>query len=330
MTHILNPTDTGVDMVVTSEWSEAETARVRDGLADGVVLNYAYGFRGPDLSFLRGLPLRRVDVLARWIDDVRVVESLGPTLERLEIQPGPKARLDLGALPLLSGLYAPWAMVRDTIGQADRLVDVGFLAYAAPDLAPLAHLRGLEAVSLVHHPRLRCLDGAQALGALERLGVFSASMLQDISAVGSASPALVDLGLGGCRKIPGIIPVGACRGLVSLQISDVGPIESLAPLRDLLKLERLVAYGDTKILDGDLSYLLALPALRLLAMASRKSYAPSVEEVAEVIHSRTGDTPPASRNPLDLIPDTPLGRLQKEMVMRVAQAGGGSAPASNR
>ena len=68
-------------------------------------------------------------------------------------------------------------------------------------------------------------------------------------------------------------------GLVVLGFSDCGDIPSLAPIEGLRSLDRVYAWGTTKILDGDLSPLTRLPKLRDLRMRNRHGYRPTVAEV---------------------------------------------------
>lgn len=75
---VLEPrADGGVDLVVTGDWSWAAREAVESGRADGVVLNYARGFREQPIDFLRGMPIRKVDLLARSVSDLSPVYSLG-------------------------------------------------------------------------------------------------------------------------------------------------------------------------------------------------------------------------------------------------------------
>ena len=62
------------------------------------------------------------------------------------------------------------------------------------------------------------------------------------------------------------------KNLEILNISNVGKVQSLAPLIHLKKLKALACFGDTNIVDGDLSYLEKLPQLALLGCPDRRHY----------------------------------------------------------
>ena len=116
MSFVLEPrADQGVDLVVTGDWSVAAREALLTGLADGLVLNYAKGFRERPIDFIEGLPIRKLDLLARSVSDLSPVCSLGSTLEELRVQSNPRAAIDLERLPRLRTLAASWPQVRSSI-----------------------------------------------------------------------------------------------------------------------------------------------------------------------------------------------------------------------
>ena len=114
--------------------------------ADGMIANYARGFVGHDLEFIRGLPLRRLDVLARTIRDLSPVHDLSDSLEEFRVQAGSMTRIELAALPRLRALSCSWEQVVDTIADATGVEDLYLGAYDGRDLAPLAHLTSLRSL----------------------------------------------------------------------------------------------------------------------------------------------------------------------------------------
>jgi hypothetical protein len=68
--------------------------------ADGLVANYARGFVGSDIEFVRDLPLRRLDILHRGITDLTPVHDLGSTLGEFRVQAAPGSHIDLTLLGL--------------------------------------------------------------------------------------------------------------------------------------------------------------------------------------------------------------------------------------
>ncbi|MFH4347348.1 hypothetical protein WAJ13_23105, partial [Acinetobacter baumannii] len=62
MSFEIERTSQGVDLVVTGDWSSAARGLLESGRADGLVLNYARGFREQPIDFIQGLPLRKLDL----------------------------------------------------------------------------------------------------------------------------------------------------------------------------------------------------------------------------------------------------------------------------
>jgi hypothetical protein len=284
---VLEQTSEGVDIVVTGAWSPAAAEHLRSGRADGLDLNYARGFQEGDLEFLQGLTVRRLHVLDRTISDLTPIYNLADGLVSLRVQSDPGATIELDQLPLLQKLAAGWRQVQGSIRFAPKLEELFLLSYSEPDLAPLGALNSLVSLAMKDRPKLRSLDGVEDFPWLAELGVFLAKDLQDISALQRApSPVLKTLQLGTCRRVSEIGPVAACSGLRFFELSDGSEIPTIAPLAGLDQLERLYLWGSTRIADGDLRPIAALPRLNDLRIANRREYTPSVQEIQEIIEQR--------------------------------------------
>ena len=76
------------------------------------------------------------------------------------------------------------------------------------------------------------------------------------------------------------------RELLSLRylgIGECGDLPSATELQTLIALEVLSAWGSTCFVDGDLSVLTRLPALREVRMRNRRHYRPAVTEIPAAI-----------------------------------------------
>lgn len=282
---LVEQTSDGATLVVTGPWGREAARVLESGGVDGLDLNYAKGFKDTDLAFIRDWPLKRLTILARTIRDLAPIYSLEKTLESLSVQVAPQADIDLGKLPLVSTLAADWVQVSPSIGDLPGLTDLYLGSYSEVDLQPLRWNPRLVSLRLKDRPRLRSLDGIDALQSLEHLGVYLAPLL-DISALRDLSATqLRELHLESCR-MPDLTPVAHLQSLRLLNASDCGEIESLHPLERLGDLELLWLYGTTKVADDDLSPIADLPRLRELRMKPRKSYRPSLEQVQTRIARR--------------------------------------------
>jgi internalin A len=105
----------GRTVVVTGRWSRKAADVLRSGSADGLTLNYARGFCGNGLAFLDGLPIRRLHVVDRSIEDLEPITRLAGSLEELSIQAAPIATLDLEPLRLLRSVASEWQLMRETL-----------------------------------------------------------------------------------------------------------------------------------------------------------------------------------------------------------------------
>lgn len=275
-----------VEFELLGPWTPDAQAAFWESGADGLVANYARGFVARDLGFLAGLPLRRLDILARTIDDLEPVHELGGTLESLSLVTGSGTRIDLRWFPRLQHLSCHWGQVSDSIQDAEALKSLFVLAYDPEDLTPLAHLRHLETLRMKDRPALRSLEGVERLPWLDTLEVYAAPV-SDIGALATLrSPVLRQLALGGCRQIEELGPVAGCEALESLDVSEGGRVESLSPIAGLRQLSRLYLYGSTRITDGDLTPLLGLGHLQVLRIMNRRHYKPSVREVEQQLGLR--------------------------------------------
>jgi internalin A len=266
------------ELVVTAPWT-AHTGRIfEEGRAHRLVLNYALGFNEPTLDFLRGLPIRDLEIIDQRLTNLEPIHTLAPTLESLHVTTHPGLTIRLTELPKLRGLGASWAQVSDTIGQVSGLEDVFLLAYTPDNLEPLSSHTGLESLRMKDRPKLSSLAGLSHFPRLQRLGIYLATRLDDISDLRGRSE-IRELELVSCKKLTRIDDLAECEGLRRLNIAESGDIESLRPVTGLTELEELYVYGSTKVLDHDLTPLAGLPRLRILAMMDRRGYSPSVDEL---------------------------------------------------
>jgi hypothetical protein len=153
---VLTPDHAGrLDFDLRSAW----TRRMREVFlasgADGLIANYARGFIGHDLEFVRGLPLRRLNVLARTVTDLSPVYDVAGSLDELHVQTGSMTRIDLAALPRLRALSCEWEQVADALGGTSAVEDLSLGAYDPADLTPLAHLTSLQSLRMKGRPALR-------------------------------------------------------------------------------------------------------------------------------------------------------------------------------
>lgn len=270
--------DSGTTLVVTDSWTSEAERVVVSGRVDGLDLNYAKGFKNTDLAFFRDWPLKRVTVLARTVKDLSPIYRLSSTLEALSVDTGWASTLDLAELPALKTLSAGWEQVAKSISEAPLLQDLFIRGYSELNLDPFRWNSRLRRLRLKDRPQIQSLHGISSLPGLEHLGVYLAP-LSDITAICELDPTqLRELHIESCR-VGSLEPVACATGLELLNASDCGDIASVEPIRLLQDLKVLWLFGTTRIVDGDLTPIAALPRLDELRMRPRKAYRPSVDDI---------------------------------------------------
>ena len=141
----------GRTLVVTGDWTDRAAAALSVGVADGLVLNYARGYRGRNLEFLRSWPLPRLDVLARTIKDIEPIYRMADTLQDLGLTTAPNAAVDCARLPHLRWIAVEdWTQLRDSLASANGLHQVAVCGYLEDDLLAFAHSGEHRIVTLLY------------------------------------------------------------------------------------------------------------------------------------------------------------------------------------
>jgi hypothetical protein len=245
----------GRTLVVTGRWSRAAERALAGDDVDGLALQRARGFEEGHVDFLDAAwGLRRLNLLDHAIADLAPVERLGGSLLALSAHAAPAARLRLGALPGLETVAGDWAVLGETMADLPALRAASVWGFDEPTLRVLAGHAALQRLTVKDSPALRDLSGVERLAKLRELEVEA------------------------CPGIDALDPVGSVHGLTFLGASDCADIASLRPLGGLTALEVLHAWGSTRIVDGDLSPLAALPRLREIRMRDRCCYQPRVSD----------------------------------------------------
>jgi internalin A len=282
--YLLEDSAEGRSVVVTGPWSAAAADALLRGEADGLVLNYARGFSEGGLEFLDGdWGIRRLDVLDRQVKDLTPIERFGDSLEDLSVQAAPLTELDLETLPRLRSVAGEWALLRGTLGAVAALERVVTWRFDEVDLHAFRDHFGLQQLTIKDAPHLASLSGVADLSELAVLGVLLARSLHDIGDVAGLASALRRLELQDCPAIDVIDDIESLVNLRFLGVSECGDIESLAPIASLERLEKLYAWGSTRVVDGDLSPLARLPRLKEVRMRDRRGYTPRVAELVSAL-----------------------------------------------
>jgi len=118
----------------------------------------------------------------------------------------------------------------------------------------IASLQKLRILRLANLKKLRSLDGLQVLSMLEELEVHT------------------------CPRIASITEVGSLANLRKLHLNNDGKIDSLKPLNAIDRLESVLFYESTNIVDGDLSPLMRQESLARVSFQNRRHYSHKRED----------------------------------------------------
>jgi hypothetical protein len=237
--------------------------------------------RGDDLSFLGRLPgLRGLVLNAGAVRDLSAVQALA-SLETLTLNTPSKPRLslDFGAFPLLERLRMYWNPGFESVFSCRRLETLFVFGPPDADLARFGEMSGLKRLELSQGRKL--VSSAGAPGTLEFLGLYQQASFESLV----VPPALRVLAIESCKKLASLDAV-AGLALTRLKAANCGDIASLAPLRGMDELREFFAWESTRIVDGDLSVLLELPALRSIGLQERREYRPHVSEIEAALGAR--------------------------------------------
>ena len=275
----------GSTLVVTGPWSQAAADALSRGVADGLTLNYALGFSDSDIDFLQAWPLRRLRVLDRKLRDLGPIARLSGTLEDLSVQAAPKSKLDLTGFDRLQHLAGPWVNLRDSLHSVSGLRSVITFNFTGSDLSVFSAHQLRESLVLKVAPKLESLSGIGGLEHLSSLSLRQCPRLGDISPLAGLGLQMRVLKFEGCRALQSVDDLAGLSSLTFLEMGNCGGIVSLGPLRETHQLDALYLWGDTRVLDGDLSPLRALP-LRDLRVRARKEYRPTLPQLREELARR--------------------------------------------
>jgi hypothetical protein len=277
--YALERTSDGNTLVVTGPWTDALTKVLLEPETTGLSLNHARGFDERSLGFLTGdWGIRRLQLLDRSISDLAPIGRLGTALEDLSVEAGPEAELDLSPHPRLLAIAGEWGLLRGPLQSAPELEQIVTWSFDEIDLHSFRDMVHLERLTIKDAPHLESLSGVASLPSLQCLSIIGGPQLSDIGDLSETAASLTHLELQGCRRIGSIDGLGTLRNLRFLGLGDCGDIDTLSPVASMSQLEKLYAWGSTRVLDDDLNYLARLPALAEVRMQDRRSYKPRVRE----------------------------------------------------
>jgi hypothetical protein len=226
--------------------------------------------RQVDIDFVRELPfLERVELSAMSIADATPLYDVRD-LGRLRID-GFKKEIDFTRIPKLEELRIDWhPKFFSSLLECRQLRTLGIGNYKDTDLGPLQKLVSLEHLIISKAP-IESPAGIENFPKLVEFSVDFVNRLETLAPINECR-ALSSLTVDGAKELRDIAPVSSLENLSVLSLQRCPQLESLHPIRGLPRLEYLALLETTNVLDGNLSVLLTLPALKHVSFVDRKHY----------------------------------------------------------
>jgi hypothetical protein len=270
--------------ILRTPWTDSEAAQL---LASGIARVHVIGFAQqpvPPLSNLQGIA--ELKVLTLDVTSDASVTQLSE-LTALSLETHARNPIDFRVFKRLQRLHVNWRPSAETAFENPSIRSLSVSRYPFADLRPLRRLGRLQGLRIANARTLTSLVGIADLPALKRLWLIDDRALTNIDGLATGRPALVDLLMNVCREVGTLDALGGQLSLESLSLLEGGRIASLRPLVALPRLRRLRFHGTT-IEDGDLSVLLAMPALAVVAFGNRPHYSHDLASVEDVLRRRHG------------------------------------------
>lgn len=262
--------DYGRVLVLNSAWTEEFEWVVKKHGVVGLDLNYALGFKGNDLSFLNVCThLKSFYLTHLTIDNIEAVHRLG-SLRQLSLETYAKSPIDFSCFPKLESCSFEWIKSSKSLFDCTKLQNLFVDKLPEKDLRNASKLRRLQVLRL-YSASLESLEGIEALVNLRRIELAICRKLTSLHGIEHLSK-LKRLEIESCNRIDSLDPISKLTNLRRLSMPDCGDIASLKPIRKLRKLEWVMFWGSTNIVDGDLSQLKELPRLERVVFVDRAHY----------------------------------------------------------
>lgn len=248
---------------------------------NGLEINISLGFPGMDISFLSELTfLQKLSIVHPSLNETQAINSLHQ-LRYLALDSFFYSQLDFNNFPKLEKCYLVWTPQIKNIESAKKLKTLLLRGYKKESLEEIGFLKNLEVLSVMNSP-IKSLKG---LSNLLKLRILRLGLLRNLELLDGIE-SLQDLELleiDKCRKITSLDSISNLVRLEEISVNDCQNIKSLTPIVNLKSLRAFFFWGDTNIVDGNLSHILTLKKLSKISFKPRKHYSHDKESLLSKI-----------------------------------------------
>ena len=261
----------GPALVPTSHWHPSMREHILSSGITELYLNYARGWSGESIAFLKTLPFLRALRIVDWrLQDDTPISEL-EELEYLQLNTLCKNNLDFSRLVRLTRCSLHWRKSAQSLFESNSVRELLVDRFTQKTAEPFARLKSIRSLSILNAASLSDISDLGRLSNLEYLLLSGLPRLSSLQGLGAAL-RLQKISINRCRAIRDVEPLATLPALESLELDDDGRISSLSPLRYAMELRSLRLSGSTNVEDGELGFVFGLPNLRELAFVPRKHY----------------------------------------------------------
>lgn len=262
-----------------SEWSDHFVDLFAKHAVVELELNIAKGWRGHHVGFLTKVPgLKGFEILAPGLSDVEPIHHLHG-LKRLSVTTYCSTPIDCSAFPELEDLSLEWRPKATSLFESVGLKKLFISRYKGKESGPFGQLVNLQSLGILDSP-MADLHGFRSLTKLRSLRLGLLRRLTSLHGI-EVLANLEELDINTCRSVGTIRAITGLVNLRRLHVNNCGDIDSLGPVAGLDKLELVVFYESTNILDGDLTPLLGLKRLAHVSFQNRRHYSHRRESLSQ-------------------------------------------------
>jgi len=266
----------GERAVLRSAWSEQIMEQIRLRRCPELEINHAKGWNGEDVSFLASLPwLRALKVIDLKIMSVEPIHQLHE-LRALEVTTYCGTPVRFSAFPKLEDCGLEWRPKSESLFDCTTLKKLFVNSYTGGNLTAFSRLANLESLAVLSAP-IETVEGIASLQKLRMLRLANLKKLRSLDGLQFLS-MLEELEMHTCPRVASINEVGALANLRKLHLNNDGELASLKPLNAINRLESVLFYESTNIVDGDLSPLMNQKNLTRVSFRNRRHYSHKRED----------------------------------------------------
>ena len=272
--------DTNI-FVLDQPWKDSFQKYFEDGTVRGIRVAHRPNSYGIHLDYLSTLPLlRSIEVYNNNAKDLEPM-YYHKQLEQVGLY-CPFKKLDFSRFPKLTHADITWRKGAETILNCRNLEYFNTDKYPYEDISPLHNLQKLKTL-MIQSRKLTRLEGIEKLQNLGKVGFSYCSLLSDLREIKKCKN-LTTIVMLSCKKANDISPFGSLTQLTVLDMENCDHVVSVKHLVNNSNLEKLLLVN-MSVQDGDLTPLLSLNNLKVLAVARKRHHSHTSSEILKSIRN---------------------------------------------